>query len=283
MVTGSDAIHASRGRRQRDDRLRPRRLRQRRSARCGCWPEATPRPGGPRSAPRPIARRSRARRPDRIRVTTRPADLSNCDLVVEAVIEELDAKVELLRDARRCLPRGRPGDDDLVALDGRAGDARAGMPTGSSASTSSTPCTGWSWWSSASPTGVREGVRERARAWCRALGKTAIEVPDQPGFVVNRLLFPYLFDAVRLMERTGMSAADVDSCMQLGRRPPDGAAAPARLHRARRRRGDRREPVRRHGGGALPGPRADRRADRRPAGSAARARPASTSTTERYY
>jgi 3-hydroxybutyryl-CoA dehydrogenase len=49
-----------------------------------------------------------------------------------------------------------------------------------------------------------------------------IEVPDQPGFIVNRLLFPYLFDAVRLMERTGMEAHDVDSCMRLGARHPMG-------------------------------------------------------------
>jgi 3-hydroxybutyryl-CoA dehydrogenase len=72
------------------------------------------------------------------------------------------------------------------------------------------------------PDGLREGVRERATAWCRALGKTAVEVPDQPGYVVNRLLFPYLFDAVRLMERTGMTAADVDACMRLGAGYPMG-------------------------------------------------------------
>jgi 3-hydroxybutyryl-CoA dehydrogenase len=65
-------------------------------------------------------------------------------------------------------------------------------------------------------------VRERAGAWAVALGKTVIEVPDQPGFVVNRLLFPYLFDAVRLMERTGMGGADIDSCMRLGARYPMG-------------------------------------------------------------
>ena len=48
--------------------------------------------------------------------------------------------------------------------------------------------------------------RARAHALCEALGKTAVEVPDTPGFVVNRLLFPFLFEAVRLMERTGLSA-----------------------------------------------------------------------------
>ena len=41
-------------------------------------------------------------------------------------------------------------------------------------------------------------------------------VPDIPGFVVNRLLFPYLFSAAELMAETGLSAKDVDSCMTLG-------------------------------------------------------------------
>ena len=45
----------------------------------------------------------------------------------------------------------------------------------------------------------------RAR-FCEALGKTGVEVPDTPGFVVNRLLFPYLFDAVRLMDDLGLEA-----------------------------------------------------------------------------
>ena len=72
------------------------------------------------------------------------------------------------------------------------------------------------------PDEVAGEVRERARAWCAALGKTAVEVPDQAGFVVNRLLFPYLFDAVRMMESTGMDAPDVDSCMTLGAGHPMG-------------------------------------------------------------
>jgi 3-hydroxybutyryl-CoA dehydrogenase len=47
-------------------------------------------------------------------------------------------------------------------------------------------------------------------------------VPDQTGFVVNRLLFPYLFEAVRLKEESGMSAEDVDACMRLGAGHPMG-------------------------------------------------------------
>jgi 3-hydroxyacyl-CoA dehydrogenase len=50
-------------------------------------------------------------------------------------------------------------------------------------------------------------------------------VPDTPGFVVNRLLFPFLFDAVELMERTGLEPKAVDTCMKLGAAHPLGPLA----------------------------------------------------------
>ena len=49
-----------------------------------------------------------------------------------------------------------------------------------------------------------------------------VEVPDTAGFVVNRLLFPYLFDAVRLIEAGGLDAKAVDTCMKLGAGHPMG-------------------------------------------------------------
>jgi 3-hydroxybutyryl-CoA dehydrogenase len=75
------------------------------------------------------------------------------------------------------------------------------------------------------PEQATEETRGRARALCEALGKTAVEVPDTPGFVVNRLLFPFLFEAVRLMERTGLDAESVDTCMRLGAGHPMGPLA----------------------------------------------------------
>lgn len=75
------------------------------------------------------------------------------------------------------------------------------------------------------PDEATAAVRERARALCAALGKTAVEVPDTPGFVVNRLLFPFLFEAVRLMERTGLDAESIDTCMRLGAGHPMGPLA----------------------------------------------------------
>jgi len=64
-----------------------------------------------------------------------------------------------------------------------------------------------------------------ARDLCAALGKTPVEVPDIPGFVVNRLLFPYLFSAVELLVETGMSPEAIDECMTLGAGMPMGPIA----------------------------------------------------------
>ncbi len=75
------------------------------------------------------------------------------------------------------------------------------------------------------PAEAGEDTRGRALAVCEAFEKTPVEVPDVPGFVVNRLLFPYLFSAVRLVEETGMDPADVDTCMRLGAGHPMGPLA----------------------------------------------------------
>jgi 3-hydroxyacyl-CoA dehydrogenase len=74
------------------------------------------------------------------------------------------------------------------------------------------------------PPEATEDTRARLREFCEHLDKTPIEVPDIPGFVVNRLLFPYLFSAVALVE-DGMSAEAVDTCMKLGAAHPMGPLA----------------------------------------------------------
>jgi 3-hydroxybutyryl-CoA dehydrogenase len=75
------------------------------------------------------------------------------------------------------------------------------------------------------PPEAEEDTRTRATALCEALGKTPVVVPDIPGFVVNRLLFPYLFSAVDLMSETGMAPEDIDRCMTLGAGVPMGPIA----------------------------------------------------------
>jgi 3-hydroxybutyryl-CoA dehydrogenase len=159
--------------------------------------------------------------PRRIRVTTDPADLSDCDLVVEAIAEELDAKTELLGKLGKACPEA-----DLASttssLSVSALGERSGLVDRVFGLHVFNPVVRMELVELCIPSGVRDGVAGRASAWCRALGKTAIEVPDQPGFVVNRILFPYLFDAVRILERTGIEPADLDACMRLGAGHPMG-------------------------------------------------------------
>jgi 3-hydroxybutyryl-CoA dehydrogenase len=75
------------------------------------------------------------------------------------------------------------------------------------------------------PKAASEDTRRRAYELCDTLGKTAVEVPDTPGFVVNRLLFPFLFEAVNLMEQTGLEPEAVDACVKLGAGHPMGPLA----------------------------------------------------------
>ena len=100
-----------------------------------------------------------------------------------------------------------------------------GIPSGSSLCTCSTRFLGWQLVELAFPPEASAETRDRARSLCAELGKTAVEVPDIPGFVVNRLLFPYLFNAVELMAETGMDPGDIDRCMTLGTGMPMGPFA----------------------------------------------------------
>src|SRR4051812_36432449 len=75
------------------------------------------------------------------------------------------------------------------------------------------------------PEQASDQTRRRSVALCEGLGKTAVVVPDIPGFVVNRLLFPYLFSAVALQEETGLPSESIDTCMQLGAGHPMGPLA----------------------------------------------------------
>ena len=157
----------------------------------------------------------------RIKVTTDTGDLSGCDLIVEAIVEELDAKVELLSELGRAVP-GADLASTTSSLSVAALGDRSGHPERVVGLHVFNPVDRMELVEVCVPEPVRNGVAERIRAWCRALGKTPIDVPDQSGFVVNRLLFPYLFDAVRLMERSGIEPGDVDACMQLGAGHPMG-------------------------------------------------------------
>jgi 3-hydroxybutyryl-CoA dehydrogenase len=161
--------------------------------------------------------------PSRLRVTTDPSDLAGCDVIVEAIIEEVEPKGELLSTVAEVCP-----DAQLATTTSSLSIAEIAKAGGIDGKLFGlhvfNPVPRMKLVEVCFPDGT-EDVRETALAWCAALGKTAVEVPDQAGFVVNRLLFPYLFDAVRLIEQTGMEAGEVDTCMKLGAGHPMGPLA----------------------------------------------------------
>jgi 3-hydroxybutyryl-CoA dehydrogenase len=160
----------------------------------------------------------------RLKVTTAPADLADCDIVVEAIKEDPEAKGELLATIAERAPEADLASTTSSLSVGDLGQ-RSGAPARFFGLHVFNPVPRMKLVELCFPDGVENQVRERALAWCGALGKTAVEVPDQAGFVVNRLLFPFLFDAVRMMERTGMEAGEIDSCMTLGAGHPMGPLA----------------------------------------------------------
>jgi 3-hydroxybutyryl-CoA dehydrogenase len=155
-------------------------------------------------------------------VSPDPAVVDDATFVVEAIVEDADAKAALWSALA-----GHVAPDAVLAtttssLAVGALAAASGDPTRFVGLHVFNPVPKMDLVELVFPPEATETTRRRARALCEALGKTAIEVPDTPGFVVNRLLFPFLFDAVRLLERTAMEPEAVDTCMKLGAGHPMG-------------------------------------------------------------
>lgn len=163
--------------------------------------------------------------PDHVQIVTDPAALAPTTFVVEAVVEDHDVKARLLAELHAIL-----GPDAILASTTsslsveRLAEA-SGRPERFVGLHVFNPVTKMKLIELIFPAAASADTRLRALALCEDFEKTPVPVPDIPGFVVNRLLFPYLFSAVRLVEATGMDPADVDTCMRLGAGHPMGPLA----------------------------------------------------------
>ena len=153
----------------------------------------------------------------RVRATTHLGELVDVDLVIESVVEDLAVKKDLFAELDSiCKPEHDPGHQHLDPAGGRDGDgdrpARPGLrhPL-------LQPGPGH---------GARRGGAARsppatprcaaALAFAAACGKDPVEVKDQAGFIVNALLFPYLNNAVRLLEQGVATKEGIDAAMKGG-------------------------------------------------------------------
>jgi 3-hydroxybutyryl-CoA dehydrogenase len=151
--------------------------------------------------------------------------LRDATFVVEAIAEQQEAKAELLRELGGTATNGTILATTTSALSVTALAQATGRPERFVGLHVFNPVPKMDLVELVFPPAADEETRERARALCAALGKTAVEVPDTPGFVVNRLLFPFLFDAVALLEQSGLEPKAIDDCMRMGAGHPMGPLA----------------------------------------------------------
>jgi 3-hydroxybutyryl-CoA dehydrogenase len=160
-----------------------------------------------------------------IEVVTDLAALADATIAIEAIVEELETKSALYAELDAVLPEKAILATTTSSLSIEELAAASGRPQRFAGLHVFNPVPRMELVELVFPAAAADDVRERVRNLCRDLAKTPVEVPDTPGFVVNRLLFPYLFDAVRFMTETGLEPAAVDRCMTLGTGHPMGPLA----------------------------------------------------------
>lgn len=163
--------------------------------------------------------------PTHVKVTTSSRALADATFVVESVVEHEGVKCGLLAELSGLL-----GDDAILAtttssLSVERLSRASGRPDRFVGLHVFNPVTKMELVELAFPQAATEDTKARTLSLCSTLEKTAICVPDISGFVVNRLLFPYLMSAVRLLEETAMPPEDIDTCMTLGAGHPMGPLA----------------------------------------------------------
>jgi 3-hydroxybutyryl-CoA dehydrogenase len=160
-----------------------------------------------------------------VEVTCDQERLADATFVVEAIVEDTAAKGALFATLHPLLAPGAIIATTTSSLPVELLAQLSGRPDRFVALHVFNPVTKMALVELAFPEATSESTRERAVALCEGLDKTPVEVPDIPGFVVNRLLFPYLFSAVELLEETGLEPEAIDTCMRLGARHPLGPLA----------------------------------------------------------
>jgi 3-hydroxybutyryl-CoA dehydrogenase len=158
----------------------------------------------------------------RIEGTTDLAELADCDLVVEAALEEMDVKREIFAELDGIV-------DGDVAL--ATNTSTLSITTIANATDRASQVVGLHFMN---PVPVMEGVEvvvgertddettELAHAFAESLGKTTWESDDKPGFVTNRILMPWINEGIRAFDEGVATREDVDRGMTLGTNVPMG-------------------------------------------------------------
>ena len=165
----------------------------------------------------------------RIRGTTRPADLADAALCVEAVLEDLAVKGDLFRTLDGILPAATILASNTSSISITALAALTKRPDRVIGMHFMNPVPVMALVEIIRGLGTSDATYAAVEEWTRALGKTPVEVHDFPGFVSNRVLMPMINEAIFcLMEGVATKEA-IDSVMKLGMNHPLGPLALADL------------------------------------------------------
>src|SRR3954470_6861301 len=158
----------------------------------------------------------------RITPTLEYSDLADCDLVIEAITEDLDRKLEMWREL-----------DEIVKDDAFLATNTSSLSVATQAEATKRPeaMIGLHFFNPPQVMPLLEVVRAEKSAHDAVdlgfelgekLGKTTVAAKDNRGFIVNRLLVPYMLDAIRAHEQGIGSVEDIDTGMKAGASHPMG-------------------------------------------------------------
>lgn len=162
---------------------------------------------------------------ERLQITTELSDLEGCDVVVEAIVEDLEAKRALFREL-----------EGIVAREAILATNTSALSVTEIARATENPerVVGLHFFNPAPVLPLVEVVRteltadepyEDAYAFAERIGKEPVRCADTPGFIVNRILIPLLNDCVRVLDEAGVAPEDMDKAMTEGVNWPIGPCA----------------------------------------------------------
>lgn len=158
----------------------------------------------------------------RVEWTTNLADLKDCDLVIEAIVENLDMKKDIFSELSRIT---RPqvilaSNTSSVSITALA--AATDRPDRVAGMHFFNPVPVMKLVELVQGLQSSEDTMNELRTFAGTLDKTVVTAKDTPGFIVNYLLVPYLLEAVKMVEDNVATKEDIDTAIQLGLSHPMG-------------------------------------------------------------
>lgn len=148
--------------------------------------------------------------------TTRFEDLKDCDLIIEAIIENIDEKTAAYASLDRLIGEATIFASNTSSLCITELASKTKRPDRFGGLHFFNPVPIMKLVEVIRALTTSDGTYQALFAFAQSLGKEPITAPDKPGFIVNRLLVPYLLDAVRAYERGLGTVEDIDKGMKLG-------------------------------------------------------------------